>query len=527
MMPRAFFFAVTLLGTVVTFACGNPAGAGPLPTGLSLHSGDGQTGTAGQLLPHPLVVTVGDLDGRGIEGAAIAWEVTSGGGTIQFISYTDASGKASSVWTLGWQGKTQTAHAKVSFFADSTPGPATRVTFTATANGAATDLLLLAGDNQSAIIDDTLPVPLHVRATDPTGRGVPGISILFAAIGGGKVFPNPAVSDAQGDAVATWVLGSTVGAQSVTAAAAGLSGSPTFTATANAAANTLTWVGEQLPSGSSIWAGSASDVFVVGGGGTIRHFNGSSWELQNSGTTNDLHVIWGSSSTDVYTGGTGGTILHYDGASWSPVAGTPSDAIYSIWASSPSDVFAVGPAGLWHSDGSVWTKQIATSSPGNCPLRAVWGSSDHDVWAIGHYLLHYDGMTWGSVPAVLCSYGSTTGIWGNGPTDLYIVGTNISFDGCTRGGGCPYVGFISHYDGANWHNRLNSREYAGGFSGVWAASSAEVVVVGGNGLILHSDGTRWRREDSKTTQAIVAVSGSSARDVWAITAGGLVLHGTR
>src|SRR5439155_460117 len=84
-------------------------------------------------------------------------------GTISFITYTDATGTASATWTLGVEGLTQTARASVSMLADSSPGRSPPVIFTATANGAATELVDIAGNGQVAIIDDTLPVPRRVR----------------------------------------------------------------------------------------------------------------------------------------------------------------------------------------------------------------------------------------------------------------------------------------------------------------------------------------------------------------------------
>lgn len=256
-------------------------------------------------------------------------------------------------------GLTQTARAVT----DPSGSQEMAVFVTATANGAATELRLVAGDNQAAIIDDTLPVPLRVRATNQSGEGVGGVPVVWAAVGGGQVFPNPAVTDAQGEAVTTWTLGPTVGAQTATASVTGLTGSPhTFTATASPAANTLTWTSEQLPgTWSGIWAGSPSDIFAVGSSGTIRHFNGSSWDVQNGGTTNDLYVVWGDAPTNVFAAGSGGTILRYDGATWSPMAGAPSDNFFGVWASSPSDVFVVGLTGLWHYAGSTWSNEI---SPG-------------------------------------------------------------------------------------------------------------------------------------------------------------------
>jgi hypothetical protein len=92
----------------------------------------------------------------------------------------------------------------------------------------------------------------------------------------------------------------------------------------------------------SIWGSSPSDVFAVGSGGTILHYDGSAWSAMSSGTTNELDGVWGSSSSDVFAVGNGGTILHYDGSEWSPMSSGTTNDLTGIWGSSPSDVFAVG-----------------------------------------------------------------------------------------------------------------------------------------------------------------------------------------
>src|SRR5439155_737453 len=256
---------------------------------------------------------------------------------------------------------------------------------------------------------------------------------------------------------ATWVLGGTVGVQTATAAVTGLNGSPrTFTATADRAANTLTWASEQLPPcygpGAGIWASSPADVFAVCGRGMIWHFNGSSWEAQSSGTTRYLWGVWGSSPSDVFAVGDSATILHYDGTNW--------------------------------------RQQPAARTGG------VWGS---DALSIG-------------------------GVWGSGPADVYTVG----HDWVICGRACTQTStFIDHYDGTSWQRQLSLVDCACVLIRVWAAASPDVVVVGSGGRIFHYDGSRWRRESTGTTQPIFAVAGSGARDVWAITPGGLVLHGTR
>jgi hypothetical protein len=82
-----------------------------------------------------------------------------------------------------------------------------------------------------------------------------------------------------------------------------------------------------LPPGSSVnagWGTSSSDtgqgpeldVFVVGPtpNGMILHYDGHAWSPMPSGTSHWLCSGWGTSRSDVFAVGEGGTILHYDGS---------------------------------------------------------------------------------------------------------------------------------------------------------------------------------------------------------------------
>ena len=93
------------------------------------------------------------------------------------------------------------------------------------------------GDGQKATVGAPLANPVVVQVTASDGVGVGGVPVTFAvATGGGSVGSASAVSDGSGFAQTTWRLGSAVGAQTLTASAAGLTGSPvSFSATGNAA----------------------------------------------------------------------------------------------------------------------------------------------------------------------------------------------------------------------------------------------------------------------------------------------------
>jgi hypothetical protein len=58
----------------------------PVPTTLTITSGDNQSGTVAQALPNLLVVKVSDQAGKPFAGATVTWTVTSGGGAVDHAS---------------------------------------------------------------------------------------------------------------------------------------------------------------------------------------------------------------------------------------------------------------------------------------------------------------------------------------------------------------------------------------------------------------------------------------------------------
>jgi adhesin/invasin len=102
-----------------------------------------------------------------------------------------------------------------------------------------TTFIKSAGDNQSvAVGTPVLPAP-SVTITDADAKPIAGITVTFAlATGGGSLAGPTAMTDANGVAtVGSWVVGTTAGVNTLTAAAVNVPGSPlTFTATGVAGA---------------------------------------------------------------------------------------------------------------------------------------------------------------------------------------------------------------------------------------------------------------------------------------------------
>src|SRR5438128_10247475 len=103
--------AATIGGTAtaVTFTVtATAAGASQ----MSAAGGDGQTGSVGTTLPTPLSVRVADLFGNPVAAVTVSWTPASGSGSVNpTTSTTNASGIASTAWTLGTQAGTQTIQA--------------------------------------------------------------------------------------------------------------------------------------------------------------------------------------------------------------------------------------------------------------------------------------------------------------------------------------------------------------------------------------------------------------------------------
>lgn len=88
-----------LAGSPVTFMHTATAGAA---SGLSIVSGDDQTGPVSTELPQRLVVEVRDAQANVVAGVPVTWVIGTGGGSINpATTSTDGAGQASTAWTLG------------------------------------------------------------------------------------------------------------------------------------------------------------------------------------------------------------------------------------------------------------------------------------------------------------------------------------------------------------------------------------------------------------------------------------------
>jgi hypothetical protein len=272
-----------------------------------------------------------------------------------------------------------------------------------------------------------------------------------------------------------------------------------------------------------IWGSGPNDIWVVGGDGTLHHYNGTTWSVEATGST-VVRAVWARSPTDVWAVGSGETILHYDGTKWSTMStSSSSDSFNSVWTGSASDVWAgrgadpvTSVGATVHYDGSSVSESYVALASSSI---AVWGASPSDVWAVGFAgrtgsihsgsITHYDGSSWSSaVPTVSRML---VGIWGSSGSFIVAVGGDY-VDG---------TGVVLTYDGKDWSTSWTGAGLSGLVS-VWGTSATNVWAVGD--VVLHFDGKRWSTVPSPTTATVRGVWTSSPGDVWAV-AGNEVFHG--
>jgi hypothetical protein len=148
-----------------------------------------------------------------------------------------------------------------------------------------------------------------------------------------------------------------------------------------------------------LWRGcvalSSVNVWAVGEGEVIAHWDGANWGVGPCPTRTSLHGVWGIDG-HYFAVGDQGAFAELEAGEW--ISSYPSThQLNAIWGGAPNDVWAVGQETV-HWDGSGW---FAVPDPAEFELNGVWGSRANDVWAAGRTgtLLHFDGPRWNRAPS--------------------------------------------------------------------------------------------------------------------------------
>lgn len=307
------------------------------------------------------------------------------------------------------------------------------------------------------------------------------------------------------------------------------------------ATSTWEWL-NPAPQGNRIrgMGGSAADdVWLVGDGNTVLHWDGERWSDRH-GTLRglDLYSVWSSSPNDVWVAGDygvsyrydksqysthlnagGGVVLHFDGTSWKADPQIGDRWAHAIWGADGSHVFALlenGDVGQF--DGTSWT---VTAAPARAVLRDIWGASPTDVWAVGEggTIVHFDGTSWTTVargsgdPNTDPTAPTNTfyGIWGSSADDVWAVFDDLITDDPAQC--CEHRSGLVHWNGSSWKVAQTLFLPDGEFEKypfkrdpsaplrlghqLWGGSGGRVLsLVYGTSYVLSFDETTWQDETS-------------------------------
>jgi hypothetical protein len=201
-------------------------------------------------------------------------------------------------------------------------------------------------------------------------------------------------------------------------------------------------------------------------------------------------------------------------AGWCVENSGTTQQLRAVWGSSASDLYAVGWQGtILHSTGDgAWVAQASGTAN---DLQTVGGSSASDVYATGGNctLLHSTGNgVWSALPHPN-GCGALLAIWVAPNGEVYLVGNDTILHGGAAGG------FSSSYTISNSSVVYN-------LSAVWGSAPNDVYGVGSEGTILHTaGGDVWTLQANQAgAPGLNAVWGSGAGDVYAVGDNNTILH---
>jgi hypothetical protein len=228
---------------------------------------------------------------------------------------------------------------------------------------------------------------------------------------------------------------------------------------------------------------------------------------------------------------------------WCWLYPTPQgNELRAVFGFSPTDVWAVGrSSAILHYDGAAWTEHHPPPMHGD-DLFTLWGAAPNDVWAGGsNGLYHWNGTSWSSSLSMMTTGvqalggGAANDVWmadamyvrqwnGSTWTSRAVPAINGRLLGFWSSGGSIYTvsagGGIAKWLGTTWGT------IDAGSRNVNAASfvdASQIVLAGNAGAVWFYNGSNWVAHDTPTSTAWTSVAAVSLTDVW-VTNGRRAAH---
>jgi len=283
-----------------------------------------------------------------------------------------------------------------------------------------------------------------------------------------------------------------------------------------------------VTSARNAWAVGWSGGFSTPERPLILRWNGRAW-TRFTGLTGSsaLAGIAATSARNAwavgFTSGDQALILHWNGTRWKRMASPRpvSALLFGVGATSARNAWAVGATSggktlILHWNGTRWARVASPSLGGFNYLQRVAATSARNAWAVGYtsdgkaLILHWNGARWTRVPSPIPG-AQLAEVTATSAHSAWAVGATGSLNGTfVCGGDSPAAYTTGRYV---------------------AAEPGSVVAANPKIVILHWNGSQWRRETSPSpagSAVLLGVAATSARNAWAVGAtGGLFEPGAR
>ncbi len=204
----------------------------------------------------------------------------------------------------------------------------------------------------------------------------------------------------------------------------------------------------------AVFGFNANDIWF--GGADIEHWNGV--QFLNGDAINGIwpsqwmNKIWGSSDNDLYIVGDGGNVVHFDGAAWNKITSGTSLPFQDIWGSQSSngqqqviaiasDKFGLGGKYIISLSGNSFT-HLSDSVGIAVSLSGIWFVPNQRYYLVGDGIFEKNTLTnpvWQLDPFTNQVTGYPYAVRGNGINDVVVA--------------CE-LGIIAHYNGSSWHKYI-------------------------------------------------------------------------
>jgi hypothetical protein len=175
----------------------------------------------------------------------------------------------------------------------------------------------------------------------------------------------------------------------------------------------------------SCWGTSSNDMFFVGKGGFIYHYDGVNFTKMVSNTTENLLSVWGTDHNHVWACGQGdisgkSVMLFYDGNNWSVDNNLSNDskaqysgliAVRATDSGSHPTVISTGAYAFRKTDDQLWRADTVIPNIAKdhfiYVMYVLTANASNDVFASSDYnwVGHWNGKTWKSYDSLIYDSG--------------------------------------------------------------------------------------------------------------------------